>query len=288
MAAGTTTTVKQYTETSANQTSTKGTVSSTTNQTSTTETMSSTTNQASTTGKMLSTTYQTSTTRKMSTTYHTSTTGKMSTTYHTSNTGKMSSTTNQISTTGKVLSTTNQKCVSRSECNNLNTFIHFPLTMPCPPGHEDCVNNTCFCNPEKVSTKSNSTNPCQSLCLGDIFPTSSRSCHQCGDPVANISCDIRMVYLGNLQECGSGTYCMTDVVQRADGSVAIYKRCVDELTCRNEWLAQTSDQDRCLKYAEGALPGQYTCHFCCTTDGCNSKIVPEAKYFYSTSSSNIN
>ena len=70
-----------------------------------------------------------------------------------------------------------------------------------------------------------------------------------------------------------------------DFNGGFFHRCVDEVTCLNEWMAQTSDQDRCLRYAEGAVPGQYTCHYCCTTDGCNSKIVPEAKYFYKSSAS---
>ncbi|XP_061186877.1 uncharacterized protein LOC133195001 [Saccostrea echinata] len=172
-------------------------------------------------------------------------------------------------------------CNSRDDCNQGNTFMIFPTwQMPCPIDHIDCASSKCFCSPERVTTTPPPTTP--------TTTAAPISCHQCGDRNSNFPCDLRKVYMGSPSPCSHGSYCMTDVVQGADDSVAIYKRCVDELTCRNEWLAQTSDQDRCLKYAEGALPGQYTCHFCCTADGCNSKIVPEAKYFYSTSSSNIN
>ncbi|XP_048730879.2 tenascin-like isoform X2 [Ostrea edulis] len=177
-----------------------------------------------------------------------------------------------------VSSSTAATCSSRSDCNSMNTYLEFPFHMPCPPDHINCINNMCICSLEKITT----TPPPTTTAAPSV------SCHQCGDPSSNTPCDLRDVYMGNPSPCTSGSYCMTDVVQGADDSVAIYKRCVDELTCRNEWLAQTSDQDRCLKYAEGALPGKYTCHYCCTADGCNSKVVPESKYFYTALSSTVN
>nr|XP_034333337.1 uncharacterized protein LOC109619325 isoform X2 [Crassostrea gigas] len=169
-------------------------------------------------------------------------------------------------------------CASRMDCNQQNTNATFlAINMPCPVDHIDCVNNKCFCSIDKITTTPKPTTT--------TLAARSISCHQCGDPDANLPCDLRTVYTGQPSQCSTGSYCMTDVVQGSDGTVAIYKRCVDELTCRNEWMAQSSDQDRCLRYAEGAVPGQYTCHYCCTVDGCNSNIVPEAKTFYSTSSS---
>ncbi|XP_078332788.1 uncharacterized protein LOC111099121 isoform X1 [Crassostrea virginica] len=183
-------------------------------------------------------------------------------------------------TTQQSLATTTAAaaCSSRKDCNQQNTFAVFlTFNMPCPVDHIDCVDNSCICSADKVTTT-----PLPTTTTTTIAPI---SCHQCGNPDANSPCDLRTVYMGQPTQCTTGSYCMTDVVQGADDSVAIYKRCVDEVTCLNEWMAQTSDQDRCLRYAEGAVPGQYTCHYCCTTDGCNSKIVPEAKYFYSSSAS---
>ncbi|XP_052680419.1 protein kinase C-binding protein NELL2-like isoform X2 [Crassostrea angulata] len=187
-------------------------------------------------------------------------------------------------TTDSILNTTKAPttisvatCATRIDCNQQNTHLTFPtFTMPCPEDHIDCVDNKCFCSLDKITT----TTPQPTATAAP-----SISCHQCGDPDANLPCDLRTVYMGQPSQCSTGSYCMTDVVQGSDDSVAIYKRCVDELTCRNEWMAQSSDQDRCLRYAEGAVPGQYTCHYCCTVDGCNSNIVPEARTFYSTSSS---
>ncbi|XP_052680451.1 uncharacterized protein LOC128161222 isoform X6 [Crassostrea angulata] len=171
-------------------------------------------------------------------------------------------------------------CASRIDCNQQNTHATFlPFNMPCPVDHIDCVNNKCFCSVDKITTTTPKPTTTSTTAARSI------SCHQCGDPDANLPCDLRTVYMGQPSQCSTGSYCMTDVVQGSDGTVAIYKRCVDELTCRNEWMAQSSDQDRCLRYAEGAVPGQYTCHYCCTVDGCNSNIVPEARTFYSTSSS---
>nr|XP_022344257.1 uncharacterized protein LOC111137196 isoform X1 [Crassostrea virginica] len=169
-------------------------------------------------------------------------------------------------------------CSTRKDCNHQNTFAVFlTFNMPCPVDHIDCVDNSCTCSRDKITTT-----PLPTTTTTTIAPI---SCHQCGNPDAHLPCDLRTVYMGQPTQCTTGSYCMTDVVQGADDSVAIYKRCVDEVTCLNEWIAQTSDQDRCLRYAEGAVPGQYTCHYCCTTDGCNSNIVPEAKYFYSSSAS---
>ncbi|XP_052680433.1 protein kinase C-binding protein NELL2-like isoform X4 [Crassostrea angulata] len=190
-------------------------------------------------------------------------------------------------TTDSILNTTKAPttisvatCATRIDCNQQNTHLTFPtFTMPCPEDHIDCVDNKCFCSLDKITTTTPKPTTTSTTAARSI------SCHQCGDPDANLPCDLRTVYMGQPSQCSTGSYCMTDVVQGSDGTVAIYKRCVDELTCRNEWMAQSSDQDRCLRYAEGAVPGQYTCHYCCTVDGCNSNIVPEARTFYSTSSS---
>ncbi|XP_078332806.1 uncharacterized protein LOC111126691 isoform X4 [Crassostrea virginica] len=187
-----------------------------------------------------------------------------------------SSTTKPIATT---TTKTNTACVSESDCDHSNTFYElYSLKIPCPPGDAQCVNNSCFCNPFLKDTTAPQTAPTTTTTT-TTTGASSRYCHQCGDLASNIPCDTRTIYLGNLQKCASGNFCMTDILQTSS-EVSIYKRCVDELTCRNEWMAQTSDQDRCLRYAEGAVPGQYTCHYCCTTDGCNSNMVPDAKTFY--------
>lgn len=55
-------------------------------------------------------------------------------------------------------------------------------------------------------------------------------------------------------------------------------RCVNEDSCKSLWLQQSSDQNVCL-YFDQTIPLQGTCHFCCTTDNCNSNIKPDADLY---------
>ncbi|XP_052721728.1 integumentary mucin C.1-like, partial [Crassostrea angulata] len=108
-----------------------------------------------------------------------------------------------------------------------------------------------------------------------------RSCHICGDNDNGIPCDTRSIYTGNLQQCGPGEdFCMTDLIHNGQPFPTIFKRCVTEEECRNKWLHQTSDLEHCTNYGNVLVEGHYSCHFCCTSDGCNSNQIPEKSTLY--------
>ncbi|XP_078334029.1 uncharacterized protein LOC144625721 [Crassostrea virginica] len=108
-----------------------------------------------------------------------------------------------------------------------------------------------------------------------------RKCHVCGDYDSQFSCDTRSIYLGNLQDCPVGAdYCMTDIIHDGGTYPSTYKRCVTEVECANKWLHQTSDLDQCINYGNVIDDGQFSCHFCCTSDGCNSGQIPDKSTFY--------
>eukprot|EP00105_Crassostrea_gigas_P045336 XP_019929484.1 PREDICTED: integumentary mucin C.1-like isoform X2 [Crassostrea gigas] len=108
-----------------------------------------------------------------------------------------------------------------------------------------------------------------------------RSCHICGDNDNGIPCDTRSIYTGNLQQCGPGEdFCMMDLIHNGQPFPTIFKRCVTEEECRNKWLHQTSDLEHCTNYGNVLVEGHYSCHFCCTSDGCNSNQIPEKSTLY--------
>ncbi|XP_078334015.1 uncharacterized protein LOC144625706 [Crassostrea virginica] len=111
--------------------------------------------------------------------------------------------------------------------------------------------------------------------------TGTRTCHVCGDSDNGISCSTQSIYLGSLQQCAPGEdFCMTDLLQDGQQYPKTFKRCVTELECRNKWLHQTSDLDHCTDYGNTIVNGQFSCHFCCTSDGCNSGQVPDKPTLY--------
>lgn len=63
----------------------------------------------------------------------------------------------------------------------------------------------------------------------------------------------------------------------------VYLRCVTEIECKDKWLHQSSDLDYCTDYGNVLGQGHYSCHFCCTEDGCNSKLVPQKSTWYTKS-----
>ncbi|XP_061166710.1 uncharacterized protein LOC133175614 [Saccostrea echinata] len=74
---------------------------------------------------------------------------------------------------------------------------------------------------------------------------------------------------------------MTDIVHDGTAYPKSYKRCVTEEECRNKWFHQTSDLEYCTNYGSVPMTGQYNCHFCCVSDGCNAGQVPDKSTFYS-------
>ncbi|XP_035826954.1 uncharacterized protein LOC118478107 [Aplysia californica] len=76
--------------------------------------------------------------------------------------------------------------------------------------------------------------------------------------------------------CPVNQYCLTSIVQRG-GARKIFKRCVDRVTCEQEWYDQTSDKTVCQTYdGTSGAPQDLSCQFCCTTDACNPKAFKPA------------
>ncbi|XP_061164505.1 uncharacterized protein LOC133173537 [Saccostrea echinata] len=114
-------------------------------------------------------------------------------------------------------------------------------------------------------------------------PRPSIHCQVCGDYNKDIPCDTRSIYIGPTVSCsGNNNYCMTDIVH-SHSNVRVFKRCVNETVCRNQWLSQTSDQDHCTNYGHVPVSGDYTCHFCCTSNKCNQGLLPDSSTLYSKS-----
>lgn len=112
-------------------------------------------------------------------------------------------------------------------------------------------------------------------------PQGVRKCHICGDSPNSIPCDTRAIYMGDSQNCAPGeNYCMTDLIHNGQSFPNLYKRCVTEEECRDKWLHQTSDLEYCTNYGNVLAEGHYSCHFCCTSDGCNSNQIPDKSTLY--------
>uniref|UniRef100_K1QDQ6 Uncharacterized protein n=1 Tax=Magallana gigas TaxID=29159 RepID=K1QDQ6_MAGGI len=115
--------------------------------------------------------------------------------------------------------------------------------------------------------------------IAELAPHPPIHCQVCGDYDSNIPCDLASVYKGSFVACTEGAYCMNDVVHE-QGNVKTFKRCVNETVCRNLWMSQTSDQDHCTNYGNVMVSGDYSCHYCCTTDRCNRGLIPDPSTYY--------
>ncbi|KAK3088136.1 hypothetical protein FSP39_015214, partial [Pinctada imbricata] len=57
-------------------------------------------------------------------------------------------------------------------------------------------------------------------------------------------------------------------------------RCVNEQTCKHEWLQQSSDKEYCVKYGQVKQTDSFVCSFCCVGSDCNSGVVPRNTTLY--------
>ncbi|XP_034304454.2 uncharacterized protein [Magallana gigas] len=153
------------------------------------------------------------------------------------------------------------------------------ITVQPSSQHQPVVSSTTFdpTNLVQPSAAQLETNTTRQTTLASTM----MRCHVCGDNDNGISCDLRSIYTGNLQQCGPGEdFCMTDLIHDGQAYPKIYKRCVTEEECRNKWLHQTSHLEPCTNYGNVLLEGSFSCHFCCTSDGCNSKQIPNKSTLY--------
>ncbi|XP_076093599.1 uncharacterized protein LOC143064571 [Mytilus galloprovincialis] len=140
-----------------------------------------------------------------------------------------------------------------------------------------------LCNPNAVpDTKKYAIETCPLTCnycteyYALLNPTVT--CNICGDLAGRIPCSQSLVFknITTTTTCPSSQqYCMTDVLQDSSGNKDIFKRCVDEATCRTKWLTESADQDYCSKYDVVKNPNAFECHFCCHGDYCNTGIKPK-------------
>ncbi|XP_046570414.1 integumentary mucin C.1-like isoform X2 [Haliotis rubra] len=108
-----------------------------------------------------------------------------------------------------------------------------------------------------------------------------RSCLQCGDETRGIFCTIMETIIPKSYPCPEGMgFCMSDVQQHMDATTKYRRRCVDEATCNMQWYKQTSGNSECVGVDPTTLSSNVTCMYCCTTDNCNTGIIPNSKTLY--------
>ncbi|VDI36060.1 Hypothetical predicted protein [Mytilus galloprovincialis] len=143
------------------------------------------------------------------------------------------------------------------------------------------VSSTFLTNATTIMTTNSTT---ISTTAGPTTPTTPKAkvyCHQCGDTSNGIPCSSRQVTTSQPKECnGAYQYCMTDILQDSNGNADVYKRCVTDHICRKEWIVESADEDYCKRYGVVTNPSAFNCHFCCTSDGCNSGLVPNSTTWY--------
>lgn len=132
--------------------------------------------------------------------------------------------------------------------------------------------------------KTTSTSTLRTTAFTPQQPTThsvQRSCKVCGNYENESPCDTRSIYFGPTSACEGGkSFCMTDLVHDQFGNDKIYKRCVDESVCKNLWISHSSTQNRCVNFGSVLATGNYSCHFCCTSDDCNMGLLPDPTTFY--------
>lgn len=250
--------------------------------------------------------------------HHHTVTTTQTTTESTTTTATLPSTTQSIHTSTTSPSTTTQTTATTLPSTTTTTATTTATTMPTStttPAPIVCSGNTSIVceddplahcatllsvglcqklqyNPDREDIKfcPKTCNLCDKYCEYVLKPKQpptttpapkGRFCKVCGDSDSNIPCDTRTIFLGDSVECPAGQdFCMTDIIHDSSNNEMIYKRCVDEATCRNEWMSQTSDQDHCTGYPNVVATGAYSCHFCCTSDSCNSGLLPKNSTLY--------
>merc|ERR1712154_51604 len=107
------------------------------------------------------------------------------------------------------------------------------------------------------------------------------TCYQCGSKDRNIACTVRELLTGRPMACKAGQhFCMIDITIMG-GLRTVVKRCVDETSCRKDWLEASSNLTQCVNYDPlGGVRVGIDCHFCCTKDGCNKGYKPQPSELY--------
>ncbi|XP_071154110.1 uncharacterized protein [Mytilus edulis] len=132
-----------------------------------------------------------------------------------------------------------------------------------------------------LTTTTPTTTPTTIISSTTTTVTGTRTCHICGDMTIQVPCSGIEIGRDLPQTCKTGEdYCMTDIVQDAQGNMDVFKRCVDLATCENKWKIESAGLNYCKPSGLVQNPHAYSCHFCCTQDKCNSMLVPNATTWY--------
>ncbi|XP_071096131.1 integumentary mucin A.1-like [Haliotis cracherodii] len=108
-----------------------------------------------------------------------------------------------------------------------------------------------------------------------------RLCFQCGNADTATYCTISETIMPNSYPCTQDKgFCMTDVYQHTDTTTKFIRRCVNETTCNRQWYEQTSGNSECVDVDPTTVSSAITCSYCCTTDNCNSLVVPDRHTLY--------
>ncbi|KAK7478145.1 hypothetical protein BaRGS_00030592 [Batillaria attramentaria] len=132
---------------------------------------------------------------------------------------------------------------------------------------------------------------CHLCCYGDSCnddllpnnraPTKPSLCFTCGDLDNNMPCTrLEMVPENPFQCPADMPYCMNDIYQEAGMAPAVFKRCVDEQGCQQEWYQESSDKAACFQYDPSVYTEDLVCHLCCHGDRCNAQLLPEKSTLY--------
>ncbi|GFS27318.1 succinate dehydrogenase [ubiquinone] flavoprotein subunit, mitochondrial [Elysia marginata] len=196
----------------------------------------------------------------------------------------MNSVTFERSQDGTQANSISKKCASFQACQS--SIINIGICSG------DLTDPTAFPSGTSCSFCCNESSPTGIPCNANLRPNkainfltmatpapvvSSRRCLQCGDPTSGKPCGPGDLLLGTSQPCPPGlNFCMNDIYEKAGDGKTIYKRCVAENECKNKWFKESSDSPECTDYnPRGAVTSDLTCHFCCTSDGCNIPTKPK-------------
>ncbi|KAL4219573.1 hypothetical protein ACF0H5_022147 [Mactra antiquata] len=78
-------------------------------------------------------------------------------------------------------------------------------------------------------------------------------------------------------------YCINKIINKRNGDREINRSCGNFTMCYKDWFLGSSDNDKCRGYDENNIVTlDFSCTFCCVTDGCNAKIRPDDNSLYTT------
>jgi hypothetical protein len=69
--------------------------------------------------------------------------------------------------------------------------------------------------------------------------------------------------------CEPGTFPSVLVVNSADGTRNMERKCMPAADCKSAWWNGSSNEENCMKVGSKTDTASYTCTYCCAGDFCN-------------------